>query len=68
MCGICGVCGCCTQHKRSQKTIVVGGNTPAGVVGQISGLLELAEQIEKGEIADVDAIYLPIGSSCTISG
>jgi len=55
---------------RSNDTIVTqaGGNSPAGVLGQVSGCLELADQIECGELADVDAIYLPIGSASTISG
>ena len=45
-----------------------GGNSPAGVLGQIGGMLELADQIESGEVDDIDAIVLPVGSSCTISG
>lgn len=38
-----------------------GGHDVSGVLGQMSGVLELAEQIESGEVPDVDAIYLPIG-------
>jgi len=45
-----------------------GGNCPSGVLGQVSGLLELAEQIEAGECPDPVRIYVPVGSSCTISG
>lgn len=45
-----------------------GGNNPAGVLGQIGGLLELAEQILNNEMPNPKRIYLPIGSSCTISG
>jgi 1-aminocyclopropane-1-carboxylate deaminase/D-cysteine desulfhydrase-like pyridoxal-dependent ACC family enzyme len=45
-----------------------GGNNPAGCLGQISGALELAEQIERGEVEDPDRIYVPVGSSCTVSG
>ena len=37
------------------------------MIGQISACLELAEQIERGEY-DPPAIYLAVGSSCTISG
>ena len=52
------------------KGVVIppGGNAPIGVLGQISGALELAEQIANGEMPDPDCIYLPVGSSCTISG
>ncbi|KAJ3120883.1 hypothetical protein HK100_012612 [Physocladia obscura] len=46
----------------------MGGNSIAGTLGQINGALELAEQIESGQIADIDALYLPIGSSCTFTG
>ena len=45
-----------------------GGNNAAGVLGNASAALELAEQIEKGECEDPDLIILPVGSSCTISG
>ena len=45
-----------------------GGNSPAGVIGQIGGALELAEQIEAGLMPDPERIYVPVGSSCTISG
>lgn len=46
----------------------LGGNNPTGVLGQVSGPLELAEQIARGEVPDVDGIYVPVGSACTISG
>ena len=45
-----------------------GGNTPAGVIGQMGAALELSEQIIKGDMPDPHKIYLPVGSSCTISG
>jgi len=46
----------------------LGGNNPVGVLGQVSGALELAEQIEDGEVPDVEGIYVAVGSSCTVSG
>lgn len=46
----------------------LGGNSPSGVLGQASGALELAEQIEAGDAPDCDGIYVAVGSSCTISG
>lgn len=55
----------------TQKTFVplmLGGNCVAGVLGQAGGILELAEQIERGDSPDIDRIYLPIGSACTVSG
>ncbi|KAF0696571.1 Aste57867_12693 [Aphanomyces stellatus] len=50
------------------KVFTMGGNNMLGVLGQIGGLLELAEQIHAGEMPDVDVLYLPIGSACTITG
>ena len=48
--------------------MMLGGNCPSGVLGQVSGVLELAEQIMAGESSDPSRIYVPIGSGCTISG
>jgi hypothetical protein len=45
-----------------------GGNNPAGVLGQVGGLLELAEQIQNKEVPDPDGIFVAMGSSCTVSG
>lgn len=60
------IAGVVTQ--RDFIPLMLGGNCTAGVLGQASGVLELAEQIEVGECPDVDRIYLPIGSGCTVSG
>jgi len=54
-----------------QNTLVpmmLGGNCASGVLGQTSGVLELAEQIIAGDAPDVERIYVPVGSSCTTSG
>ena len=48
--------------------VTVGGNCPAGVLGQAGGMLELAEQVRRGELPRPDRIYLPVGSACTVSG
>jgi len=45
-----------------------GGANPTGVLGQIEGALELAKQIENGDLPEPEDIFLPIGSSCTITG
>jgi 1-aminocyclopropane-1-carboxylate deaminase/D-cysteine desulfhydrase-like pyridoxal-dependent ACC family enzyme len=55
----------------SQKEVLpmmLGGNCAAGILGQVGAVVELAEQIEAGESPDPTRIYLPIGSSCTVSG
>lgn len=48
--------------------LTLGGNSPSGCMGQVSAMLELAEQIDAGVAPDPDRIYIAIGSSCTISG
>jgi len=48
--------------------IMLGGNCPSGVLGQVGGVLELAEQILAGESPDPSRIYVPVGSGCTVSG
>ncbi|CAK5135745.1 unnamed protein product, partial [Aphanomyces euteiches] len=40
----------------ADKIFVMGGNNMLGVLGQIGGILELAEQIEAGELPDVDRL------------
>ncbi|CAK5033848.1 unnamed protein product, partial [Aphanomyces euteiches] len=41
----------------ADKIFVMGGNNMLGVLGQIGGILELAEQIEAGELPDVDRLH-----------
>lgn len=55
---------------RDQQTTVLppGGMNSLGVLGQMGACLELAEQIDARKCDDVDGIYLPVGSSCTITG
>jgi len=57
-----------TAWRNGDIIIPTGGNNAAGVLGQVSATLELAEQIANGECEDVDTIVLAVGSSCTISG
>ncbi|CAK4683656.1 unnamed protein product [Aphanomyces euteiches] len=52
----------------SDKIFAMGGNNMLGVLGQMGGILELADQIEAGEVPDIDVLYLPVGSTCTLSG
>lgn len=50
------------------KAFNLGGNNITGVLGQIGAALELAEQIQRDEVPDPEAIYLAVGSSCTLTG
>ena len=54
--------------QRDMVPMMLGGNCPAGVLGQMGAVLELAEQVEAGESPDPTRIYVPMGSACTVSG
>jgi len=57
-----------TLATGSGIVLPLGGNNPAGVLGQVGGMLELAEQISAGEVPDPRRVVLPVGSACTVSG
>lgn len=59
---------CAAWNQSDFVPMMMGGNCPSGVLGQVGAVLELAEQIEAGESPDPSRIYLPVGSGCTISG
>lgn len=50
------------------KVFNLGGNNIAGVFGQIGALLELAEQIQKGDVPDPEGLVVTCGSFCTFTG
>lgn len=54
--------------SRADKVFMLGGNNITGQLGHVGAALELAEQIASGEVDDPEAIYLPVGSTCTITG
>jgi len=58
------------KRALTPSTVILppGGHNIAGVLGQIGAMLELAEQIEEGDIPDPEAIYVPYGSGCTTTG
>ena len=58
----------CTIQRNQSFIVTLGGNNPSGVLGQLSGALELAEQVQQGLLPKVEGIYLAVGSSCTITG
>lgn len=48
--------------------IPLGGSNVLGVLGVVNGVLELADQIEKGMLPEPDIIYVPFGSMGTTAG
>lgn len=45
-----------------------GGAEPLGVLGSVNAALELAQQVEAGELPRPDAIVVPLGSGGTAAG
>ena len=54
-------------HRRAHY-IPLGGSTPLGTLGHVSAALELAEQIERGELPPVKQLVVPLGSGGTAAG
>lgn len=55
-------------HGEYPYIIPTGGSTPLGAVGFVNAVFELKEQIERGELAEPDVIYLACGSKATMVG
>ena len=51
-----------------RSVMVPGGATPDGALGYISAALELAEQVQAGELEVPRRIFVGIGSTCTTAG
>jgi 1-aminocyclopropane-1-carboxylate deaminase/D-cysteine desulfhydrase-like pyridoxal-dependent ACC family enzyme len=68
--GLCAHSHASVSLRRDPTAIVLapGGISAAGIIGQISGALELAGQIQDGVTEDLDCLVLPVGSSCTLAG
>lgn len=45
-----------------------GGSTNVGTLGYVQAGLELAQQIDRGECADLDAVYVACGTGATVAG
>lgn len=45
-----------------------GGSSPTGVLGYVNAALELAEQIEAGQLAEPSAIFVAAGTCGTLAG
>jgi D-cysteine desulfhydrase len=54
--------------RRSRRLIPIGGSTPLGVLGHVNAALELAAQIEQGEMPVPDRVVVPLGSGGTTAG
>jgi D-cysteine desulfhydrase len=48
--------------------MVPGGATPEGALGYVSAALELARQVERGELPAPKTVLIGVGSTCTSAG
>ncbi len=57
-------------RRQGQKPYVIphGGSTPLGALGYVEAGLELAAQIDAGELPEPDAVYVALGSGGTAAG
>jgi len=60
--------GSASPGTHRPRVLPPGGNNAVGVLGQLTGAMELAQQIENGEVPDPDAIVVALGSMCTVTG
>jgi 1-aminocyclopropane-1-carboxylate deaminase/D-cysteine desulfhydrase-like pyridoxal-dependent ACC family enzyme len=54
--------------SRPVRYIPPGGSVPVGVLGSVNGALELAEQVERGELPPPVGVVVPLGSGGTAAG
>jgi len=48
--------------------MVPGGATPRGGIGYVSAALEVAQQVDRGEMPRPATVVVPVGSTCTTAG
>ena len=56
------------ETGRDPFVIPFGGTTPGSTVGFVNAALELADQIEAGELPEPDLLYVTLGSMGTAAG
>lgn len=61
------------KHRYQRNRIIpyivpTGGSSPMGCLGYVNAVLELKDQIDRGELLEPDYIFAAVGSGGTISG
>lgn len=54
--------------REKSRYIPVGGSVPLGVLGHVNGALELAAQIDNGEMPQPSSVIVPMGTGGTAAG
>ncbi len=58
-----------SRHRGERVTVMVpGGATPEGALGYVSAALEVARQVESGEMPRPETVVIGVGSTCTSAG
>ena len=57
-----------THSQNNTYILPPGGTSPLSTLGYINAILELHQQIERGELPTPDTIYLPVGTGGTLAG
>jgi hypothetical protein len=58
----------CRKRGVRAHVMVPGGATPQGALGYVSAALELAAQVQRGELPPPQSIIVATGSNCTTAG
>lgn len=53
---------------QKSRYIPLGGSIPLGILGHVNSALELAAQIERGEMPQPSSVVLPVGTGGTAAG
>jgi D-cysteine desulfhydrase len=56
------------RAARGDRVIPPGGTTPSGLLGHVNAALELAGQIERGELPSPRQVVVPVGTGGTMAG
>jgi 1-aminocyclopropane-1-carboxylate deaminase/D-cysteine desulfhydrase-like pyridoxal-dependent ACC family enzyme len=57
-----------TARRRGILWVPPGGTSPLGMLGHVNAALELAEQVQRGEMPEPARVVLPVGSGGTAAG
>jgi D-cysteine desulfhydrase len=50
------------------RWVPLGGSSPLGILGHVNAALELAEQVERGELPPPSKVVVPLGTGGTVAG
>ncbi len=63
-----GLSGALRLRGKRPYVIPVGGSSATGTLGYVAAGIELAGQMTRGEIPDIERIFMPLGTCATLAG